>query len=347
MKLRLNCPRCATSLKTETIKGHIFEYCYRCGGSFLEKGIEHKILGEPSSSDYWKGTEICERKSGELILCPQGHESLITYAVGFEQSLVEVDVCSSCHGLWLDKAEGTKLFNIVLNAGQAKSATFNEKPGFKSYLFQAFSGMPVEAWNPVHRRPIVTIFLMLALSFVFVLQHVYPALVEIFVLHSDQFFSGENTFSLISYGFLHSSLAHLLGNLYFLYIFGDNVEDYFGRVRFSLIYLAAIIVSGLVFVVYRAGSEAGVVGASGAIAAMMGAYIVLFPKVKLYFTILFVPVRLSVFWYLLFWLIFNVIMMLTGATGVAWSAHIGGFIFGAAAGYFFRLKSIKDYIESR
>jgi membrane associated rhomboid family serine protease/Zn-finger nucleic acid-binding protein len=328
------------------IKGHEVDHCFRCGGSFLEKGNETKILGESSSSNYWRGTEISENKGVQNILCPKDSESLITYSVGFDGSNVEVDLCSKCEGLWLDPKEGKKLLNIVLHAGQDKAATFNEKPGFKSYLFQAFSGMPVEAWNPVHHRPVLTLLLLAALVFIFVLQLSIPGITEAFILYPQQFLSGESLWTLITAGFLHSSLAHLLGNLYFLYIFGDNVEDHLGKTRFCLVYVGAIVVSSLSFVIVRYEGDTGVVGASGAIAALMGAYMVVFPKIKLYFTVLFFPVRLGVTWYLSFWLLFNIVMMLWGQSGVAWSAHIGGFVFGLGAGYFFRFRSIQEHINS-
>ena len=233
-----------------------------------------------------------------------------------------------------------------MHAGQGKAATFNEKPGFKSYLFQAFSGMPVEAWNPVHHRPVLTLMLTAVLVLIFVMQLSLNGFTELFVLYPAQFLAGESGWTLITAGFLHSSVAHLLGNLYFLYIFGDNVEDHLGKVRFCLVYLSAIVVSSLSFVLVRAGEDTGVVGASGAIASLMGAYLVLFPKIKLYFTIFFFPIRLGATWYLSFWLLFNVIMMFLGQGGVAWSAHIGGFLFGLGAGYFFRFRSIQEHINS-
>ena len=98
MPKRLKCPRCSFYLKAETVKGHEVDHCFRCGGSFLEKGKEAKILGESSSPDYWRGTEVSERKSKQNVLCPKDNEDLITYSVGFDGSCVEVDLCSKCEG---------------------------------------------------------------------------------------------------------------------------------------------------------------------------------------------------------------------------------------------------------
>ncbi len=345
MTAKLMCPRCSFLLREQVIKGQVVDHCFRCGGTFLEKGTESKVLGESSSSDYWRGTEICERQPRQGLYCPKDHQRLIAYSVGFEENKVEVDLCSKCEGLWLDPNEGKKLFDIVLHEGQKKEATFNEKPGFKSYIFQAFSGMPVEAWNPRHHRPFVTMSLMALLLLIYIGQLSMPFINENFILFPHKFLAGEQLWTILSSGFLHGGVGHLLGNLYFLYIFGDNVEDHLGRRRFITVYLLAVLFSSFSYVVVRSGSEVGVVGASGAIAALMGAYIMIFPKIKLYFTVFFVPVRLGVTWYLSFWLLFNVVMMFVGGGGVAWAAHVGGFAFGLAAGYFLRFQSIIDHIS--
>ena len=345
MNRRLKCPRCSFYLAAGAIKGHEVDHCHRCGGTFLEKGKEGKILGESSSPDYWRGTEIGERKGMQNVLCPKDRENLVTYSVGFDGNYVEVDLCPKCEGLWLDPKEGKKLFDIVLHAGQDKAATFNEKPGFKSYLFQAFSGMPVEAWNPVHRKPVVTLFLIVVLSLIFLAQLSLPALTDLFSLVTSKIIAGENMWSLVTAGFLHANVAHLFGNLYFLYIFGDNVEDHLGRFRYCLVYIMAILFSSLSFVLARSAEDVALVGASGAIAGLMGAYIVLFPRIKLYFTVFFFPVRLGVTWYLSFWLLFNIAMMFIGGGGVAWSAHVGGFIFGLGVGYLSRFRSLKEHIQ--
>lgn len=346
MTAKLLCPRCSFLLREQSIKGQVVDHCFRCGGTFLEKGTECKILGESSSPEYWRGTEISERQPRQEVYCPRDHKRLTTYSVGFEENRVEVDLCLKCEGLWLDPKEGKKLFDVVLHAGQKKEATFNEKPGFKSYLFQAFSGMPVEAWNPVHHRPVATMCLMALLVLIFIAQMSMPFINEHFILYPHKFFSGEQLWTLLSAGFLHSGVGHLLGNLYFLYIFGDNVEDHLGKRRFIVMYLLAVVFASLAYLIAKWGSEVGVVGASGAIAALMGAYIMIFPRIKLYFTIFFFPVRLGVTWYLSFWLIFNVVMMFVGGGGVAWSAHVGGFVFGLAAGHFLRFRSILDHVQN-
>lgn len=329
------------------MKGHDVDHCIRCGGTFLEKGKENLVLGKTASQDMWKESEICERKTSQQLVCPKDYHTLNTYQVAFEDTDVEVDLCPDCEGLWLDPHEGKKLLDIVLHAGQEKSTTFSENPGIKSYLFQAFSGMPVEAWNPVHHRPILTLCLISLLIIMFALQLGFQQINDFFTLVPTEFLAGKQSWTLITTGFLHGSLPHILGNLYFLYIFGDNVEDHIGRLRFTILYFSALILSTLSFTLLRSELDNGLVGASGAIAGLMGAYMALFPNVKLYFTVFFIPIRLGVSWYLAFWLAFNTFMMLFGVGGVAWSAHIAGFITGITFGMIFQFTSIRDHIQGK
>ncbi|HZP72772.1 MAG TPA: rhomboid family intramembrane serine protease [Gaiellaceae bacterium] len=142
--------------------------------------------------------------------------------------------------------------------------------------------------------------------------------------------------------FLHASWLHILGNMLFLWIFGNNVEDVMGRVRFLLFYLAAGYVAALtqawVTVHYGGVDAASVpnVGASGAIAGVLGAYLVLLPHARVV-TLLFgfLPVPISAVLFLGFWFLFQLWQGGFSMThpeaggGVAFAAHVGGFVFGA------------------
>ena len=131
--------------------------------------------------------------------------------------------------------------------------------------------------------------------------------------------------------FLHGSLLHLGGNMLFLWIFGNNVEDRLGALRYLAFYVVAGIVATGAHIVAQPHSTVPVVGASGAIAGVMGAYLVWFPRAKvrtllfLGFFVLF-PV-ISARWLLLFWFVSQ--FFVNPNEGVAWVAHVGGFIFGA------------------
>jgi membrane associated rhomboid family serine protease len=136
--------------------------------------------------------------------------------------------------------------------------------------------------------------------------------------------------------FLHADVLHLAGNMLFLFVFGGNVEDSFGHNKYLGFYLAAGIAGGLAqtFLSLAAGPPdiyASSIGASGAISGVMAAYLVFFPRARIvsYLGYFIIPVR--AFWFVGLWFLLQLIFFLGGAnTGVAYGAHIGGFIAGLA-----------------
>ncbi len=147
--------------------------------------------------------------------------------------------------------------------------------------------------------------------------------------------------------FIHGGFGHILGNMWFFWIFGNNVEDYLGSVKFVIFYIAGGIVAALTQIAINPSSKVPVIGASGAIAAVMGAYFYLFPRSNiktLVFVFYFVTfVEIPAPFFLLFWFLMQLIPGLTpsGASqGVAFWAHIGGFVFGLLAAIV--IKKLKD-----
>ncbi len=220
---------------------------------------------------------------------------------------------------------------------------------------------PLRDANPRHRFPIVMWLFILINAAVFYYEFSLfnnEAQLERFVLNYGfipaEFFAlpVAEFFTLITSLFLHGGLAHLLGNMFFLGVFGDNIEDRMGPFRFILFYLLGGIVATLVHGLFGSSSSLPLVGASGAVSAIMGAYIVLFPRQKILTLIapLFLPwliVRLfrkvgrfflpwlPAWLYIAYWALLQVIEATTGLvtpeadmTNVAWWAHIGGFLFG-------------------
>jgi len=145
----------------------------------------------------------------------------------------------------------------------------------------------------------------------------------------------QQIFSFFSFMFIHGGFWHLLGNMWTLYIFGDNVEDRLGPFRYLMFYLLCGIGSGLSHLVLNWHSQVPTVGASGAIAGVMGAYFLLYPKSRILtlIPIIIIPyfVELPAFIFLGIWFLLQFISA-AGASGqaggIAWWAHIGGFLFG-------------------
>jgi membrane associated rhomboid family serine protease len=142
--------------------------------------------------------------------------------------------------------------------------------------------------------------------------------------------------------FMHGSWSHILGNMLFLAVFGKNVEDAFGHVRYLAFYFAggfiAMMTQTLMTLLFGTGAEARVpnLGASGAIAAVLGAYFVLYPNSKVRGLLVVFPVKVSAWFFLGFWFLyqlyeanFGLFSSTANGGGVAFFAHVGGFIFGA------------------
>ena len=138
--------------------------------------------------------------------------------------------------------------------------------------------------------------------------------------------------------FLHGSIAHLFGNMLFLWVFGNNVEDRRGRIRYLLLFLTGGVVATASHVLVDPDSTVPIIGASGAIAAVMGAYFVLWPQARVKTIIFFGPLMLrkvQALWLLLFWFATQ-FLLVDGQSAVAWAAHVGGFAFGAIVGLWWR-----------
>jgi len=144
--------------------------------------------------------------------------------------------------------------------------------------------------------------------------------------------------------FLHGGLAHLLFNMWSLWIFGNNVEEAFGHVRYALLYVVGGMAATLAFVVVNPDSTVPLVGASGAIAAALGAYAVLFPRHRV-LTLLgwfLVPMPAAVF--LAIWFVAQFGL---GGTNTAWEAHVAGFVFGLVVAVLFRNSLLRRVEHAR
>jgi membrane associated rhomboid family serine protease len=223
--------------------------------------------------------------------------------------------------------------------------------------------IPLRDRNPTRRTPVVTIGLIAACFVIFAIELSITAgggdaaLERFFqqwgavpaeitrALENGDYFS-RAILGMFTSMFLHGGWLHILGNMLFLWIFGNNVEDRMGRLPFLLFYLVGGITAALAQVVIDPHSEAPLVGASGAIAAALGAYIVLFPGARIlslvflgfFYQLLEVPALVILgFWFVL--QLISGVGSLGGGTaqgGVAFFAHIGGFLLGVVVGLLLR-----------
>ncbi|MCB1377097.1 MAG: rhomboid family intramembrane serine protease [Alphaproteobacteria bacterium] len=138
--------------------------------------------------------------------------------------------------------------------------------------------------------------------------------------------------TLVTYQFLHAGWWHVISNMLFLWVFADNIEDAFGHVSFTMLYLLCGIVGGLTHVMMAPGSNVPLVGASGAVSGVIGSYVVLYPRARVWILLFMrLPLRVGAVWVLGGWFLLQLVSLLLtedGEVGVAWWAHIGGFLCG-------------------
>ncbi len=136
----------------------------------------------------------------------------------------------------------------------------------------------------------------------------------------------------ISYAFLHADWLHLGTNMLFLWIFGDNIEDALGHFRYLLFYIICAILAGLAHYYMNIDSNGPLIGASGAVAGVMGAYVLLFPFARLWVIakiVIPIPLAIPAFWMLGVWILIQLFYAFVASDGtVAWWAHVGGFVAG-------------------
>lgn len=220
--------------------------------------------------------------------------------------------------------------------------------------------IPIRDQIPTRRVPFVNYILIAANIFVFILQYLaganQDALIYQFALIPAAF-TGEislgNISDIFTSMFMHAGLAHLGGNMLYLWIFGDNVEDSMGHGRFLLFYLIGGLVASLAHIFTNPASQIPTVGASGAIAAVLGAYLVLYPNSRVltiiplgfFLRMTMIPAAIVLgLWFVL--QLFSGVLSMGGPDvgGVAFWAHIGGFLAGVILAKIFAKKRYADTI---
>lgn len=208
--------------------------------------------------------------------------------------------------------------------------------------------IPLRDTIPSRNYPIVNTLLIVFNVLIFIYQFARGPVMDEFTYvwglvparytHPDiaaHFTMGQQVLSFVSYMFLHGGFLHLLGNMWTLYIFGDNVEDRLGPFRYLAFFLLCGVLSGFTHLMFNMRSPVPTIGASGAIAGVMGAYFLLYPhsRILTLIPIIIIPyfVVLPAYFFLGLWFVLQFLNAsgIFGNTGaIAWWAHIGGFVFG-------------------
>ncbi len=324
--------------------------CPMCNGAWFDEGELDVVDGR---DDQNVEKLVSEESKASDRPCPRGHGLMREHTFPGELR-TPVERCATCGGLWLDGEERRKLARATTKEGQETTAETWAKRG-AIWAVQMITQLPVEVENPKRGTPWIVIGLLAILLAMFGLQYLHwvdtgDCLVQARRRGHDpgiclapvagrlreqlhdmgvSAISKGSWYTIFTHMFLHGNWAHLLGNIYFLWIFGDNVEEVFGRRRFIALFLLAGLVGGLLEVLLTQATADPIVGASGGIAGVMAAYLWCFPRNKLFQVILFVQVKLPAWVYIFFWIGFQFVMGLFATNShVAWFSHIGGFMAG-------------------
>ena len=351
------CPRCKEPLIAtleQTPSGRIeIDRCASCHGVWFDGG-ELAALAQLGNSEAFALHSSILVGDAVTMPCPRHPETKMierqlapsrTQAVpmpGGTASLLSIDQCPTCHGLWFDGGELDQLAHSLRDSRLAPfladPAVMNGPSSAWRWLFMLMTGLPVEQWQPRLRRPlaVMTLLALCVLVFLWQLSDGRDMLVSQYALVPAHFVRG-GWQPLLLHMFMHGSLLHILGNMYFLWVFGDNVEDRLGPLRFLFLYFGAGLGAVLCHALLTDRPGIPVLGASGAVAGVMAAYVVLFPQARLVSLIFFFTVHWKTRTYLLVWLIYQLIGAGLGIPGIAWWAHVGGFAVGYLIARPFRL----------
>jgi len=362
---QLICPRCSLPLKKVQTPGRTLWACDGCGGRAITLELLRHTFTSESINPLWLHAIRGEgTKAGP---CPSCRNPMIDVQLS-ENAKVDVDVCRICHMVWFDAHEMDSLAalpapapadnltqeareliameKIKALAEQARGPDFDSEPPDEWWKWIAgVCGMPVEFDAPAETlRPWITWFLCLLM--IGITAFAFPHLQEIvqrFGLIPAQA-TRLKGFTFLSSFFLHAGAIHLIGNLYFLFVFGDNVEDFLGRFRYLGLIALAAFVGDVAHIAIDPRSEVPSIGASGGIAGVITFYALQFPRVRLEFfvrwgLVFFRWVRMPAWFALLLWILFQFVgawEQVAGVSSVSALAHLGGAAVGFVTWLFWR-----------
>jgi membrane associated rhomboid family serine protease len=267
-----------------------------------------------------------------------------------------IDQCPQCSGLFVDRDEFSRIKDYYGSRGspsrprapapvprEHRPPAGSDDDGSGTVLFQWMTGLPVESGMATKVFPWVTVGLLLINTVILIAAMVagLEKWIDALAVVPAEITSGRRLWTLLTSMFMHAGPVHLAGNMYFLYVVGDNLEERLGRWKFLGFYLLCGFAADLAHIAVHSSSSIPSVGASGAIAGGMGAYLVLWPKARFlvrwfYFYVYHFKLYIPVWAYFGFWILFQFLCAALDVPGVGWWAHIGGFICGTGVALLMR-----------
>jgi membrane associated rhomboid family serine protease/Zn-finger nucleic acid-binding protein len=363
------CPRCQTRLRRNQGQRGIVWTCTLCNGRAMTVGLLRHAVDRHAVNQLWLLAQ--ERKGQSGATCPSCRRSMIEVSVPLESGEdVLLDVCKTCHMVWFDTDEITQLppsskevtkgiaelpmetrkalalEKIKKIKDDARGPEFGmDRPQELWKYIPALIGMPIE-----HDRqrfgsmPWLTwLIVVIAVGFSMI-AFLEPGLINRFAMIPNQA-TRLGGLTLVTSFFLHGGVFHLVGNMYFLMVFGDNVEDYLGKLRFVILLLLATVGGDLLHILLEPRSDLPTIGASGGISGVLAFYALQFPGARLGTMFWFRWIHFPAWAGLVYWLAFQVIgvwLQMSGYSNVSASAHVGGASIGFGAWLLWRTGNRKS-----
>jgi membrane associated rhomboid family serine protease/Zn-finger nucleic acid-binding protein len=341
-----SCPNCHSSLHTIRQREGLFYLCPGCAGRAVTLPQIRRVAGDAFATALLRqinqGSQPGDRK------CPFCTRLLQTFHA--TNPPLELDACKMCGAVWFDPQEFEAvpegavegIHEVHLRGIETvakhrleqlrEHRSLGETPDETWKWIPAIFGFPVESETDALRRTPLFTWLLAAVILLISIKafsNLEAVVGQFGFIPAEAFRSGGLT--LLSSFFLHADWFHLLGNLYFLLIFGDNVEDFLGRLRYGLLILIATVFGDLVHLLGSPGSTTPCVGASGGISGIIVYYALQFPKARLGFMfryfVYFRWLQIPAWGALVFWLLLQTIGLVQqvhGVSNVAATAHLGG-----------------------
>jgi len=346
-----HCPDCnARTLEPQFYRGEELDWCKRCRGAWFEEDNINELAAgkDPHTEEFDYISSLGQQRGDSIRQCPDCRQFLRTFHL-LPDFHLDIDICPQCRGAWIEH----EAFSKILKSSKIKNALerMNAERNWKTWMFQFLATFPGQPGFAVeyNMRPRSTPWMTYALIAINVLiaalvgfdPDTVEAVAQRFGLVPARVLEDFAVWTFITATFLHVNAMHLIGNMYFLWVLGDNVEDALGWRRFLGLYLLLGALAAFSDFLIRVGFggealDGWAIGASGAIFGLFGLYAIWFPNARLTFMLLIYQRKMQVIQYAFFFLLFMVLLTIFFALPIGHIAHFSGFFFGLLIGLILR-----------
>jgi len=356
----LLCPACGQQLIKHNYCDIQLDYCPGCGGLWFDDGEMESTVASLIRNDQVEDADIELHKAitksrqidEPLRNCPKCRVELTKFNYAYDSNVI-LDRCPSCKGVWADGNEinlvascvkgnpkldkmGAALADfheekkIVHDMAKQKGAAFSRTRAYPGPIFP----IPIGIDNKTGKTPYILCGIMLINIVIFLFGlSVNEGLFHRYGFVPMDLFKLTAAPKMLSSMFIHADIAHLLGNMIFLWLFGVNIENRIGSKRFILLYLLCGVGAIVGHSVIYAGSLNPLGGASGAISGLMGAFYLLFPKTRINSLFMGRVIKVPAKWYLAGWMVLQLCNGIMSAfpthfSNIAFWGHLSGFLTG-------------------